>query len=468
MNFVQAEFPVFLAIVWLVYWRIQERRAQNLWLLGASVVFYGWVHPWFVALLFAASLVDFGTTQLMARVPAYKRALLALSVASNLSLLAYFKYADFGLSNVIAALDALGLAHDVRLLGVMLPIGISFYTFQTIGYCVDVYRGELRARRDLLDYLTYVSFFPQLVAGPIERAGRLLPQVERARVFTWTAMSTGVSLIAWGAFKKVVIADSVAPFVDKVFVLRDPAAPLVWAATAAFMIQIFADFSGYTDIARGVARTLGFELCENFREPFLARTTPEFWQRWHMSLSTWIRDYVLGPLVGDDGAGPRRFAVATVVTFALIGFWHGAAWNYVLFGVFHGLWVVAYGQAARTWPQAPRIPSAIAVPFHLLAVGLVGSFIFREQDVGRIVDHLARWPWVGTASDWIATVVLLSVTFAFALPLVAKWALDRFIATRSDDGTWPLPVVTASWALAACAIFVFHRVTATDFVYFQF
>ena len=288
MSFVQYEFPIFLFVVWSLYWAIawlprgtarSKLTAQNALLLVASLVFYGWFHLWFVWLMLAAALVDFGVAQAIERWPEHKKRLVALSLTLNLGLLGYFKYVDFFAEQVVAALRMMGLPAEWDGLGLMLPVGISFYTFQTIGYTVDVARGELRARKDVLEYLLYVSFFCQLVAGPIERSGKLLPQIERPRTFSLVGLRSGISLAMWGGFKKLVVANSIAPYVDKVFVLNDPSAPLVWAATAGFMVQIYADFSGYTDIARGTARMLGFEMSENFREPFLAKTTVEFWSR---------------------------------------------------------------------------------------------------------------------------------------------------------------------------------------------
>ncbi|MEZ4238799.1 MAG: MBOAT family O-acyltransferase [Myxococcota bacterium] len=472
MSFVQVEYPVFLLVVFALYWALGRRRAwQNVLLLLASFVFYGWLHWWFVPLMLGAALLDYAVARAIVRWPRWRRAGVALSVTLNLGLLGYFKYTDFFAAQAVAALRAAGVDAHWSGLDVLLPVGISFYTFQTIGYTIDVARGELKPRRNLVDYLLYVSMFAQLVAGPIERAGRLLPQIERDRTLDADRFRSAVSLAVWGGFKKLVIADSIAPYVDKVFVLDDPAGPLVWAATAGFMIQIFADFSGYTDIARGSARLLGFELGENFREPFLARTTIEFWQRWHISLSTWLRDYLLGPLVGDAGAGRLRFALATVATFVIIGFWHGPSWNFVLFGLYHGLWVVVYGLAVRRIPRwAQRVPlgGALAVGFHLVAVGLVGTLLFRERHVDRIVQHLSKSPVSASPEAWVATGVVLSVTAAAAAPLLVQWAYARWLRPRVEHTPLHLPLQTTCWAAAAVLMFVFYRTTLQDFVYFQF
>jgi alginate O-acetyltransferase complex protein AlgI len=472
MSFVQWEFPVFFAVVFALYLVFGRRHSwQNALLVVASGVFYGFAKPWFLLLMYGTALVDFALAQAIERWPATRWRFVALSVTLNLALLGYFKYTDFFAENVVALARAAGADAHWSGLGVALPVGISFYTFQSIGYIVDVARGELRACRSLRDYLLYVSFFPQLVAGPINRANVLLPQVQRERVVTWGGFRSGLSLALWGAFKKLVVADSVAPYVDKVFVLDEPSGPLIWAATAGFMLQIFADFSGYTDTARGVGRMLGFELAENFREPFLARTTVEFWQRWHMSLSTWLRDYLLGPLVGDGGAGRVRFAAATVATFVIVGFWHGASWNFVWFGLYQGFWVVVYGLAGRRLlAAAAQIPGgSLALSlFHLVAVGLVGSLLFRERHVGRIVQHLTTNPFVATLEERYATSVLWTVLAAGCLPLLVQWAWSRWGRPLIADTPWLLPVQTTSWAVLVVFLFVFYRTTVQDFVYFQF
>ncbi len=470
MNFVEPIFAPFFLVTLSVYWALRDRRRQNLWLVGASAVFYGAAHWWFVALLAGASMVDFAVAQAMTRYPGNKRLLLVLSLCSNLGLLGTFKYADFFLENVTAGFAAWGLPFESRSLGWILPIGISFYTFQTIGYVVDVYRGEIKARTNVVDYLLFVSFFPQLVAGPIGRASKLLPMVENPRTFAWSALRSGVTLACWGGFKKVVIADSIAPYVDKTYMLVEPAGPLLWVATAGFMLQIFADFSGYTDIARGVARCFGFELAENFREPFLAATTPEFWQRWHMSLSTWIRDYLLGPLVGNGAVSRWRFAAATLTAFVVIGFWHGPRWNFILFGAWQGVWVVAYGLLTRRIPPVlANLPGAraLAVSFHLGFVSLIGTMLFREVTVARILGNLSRSPFSATGAEWVATEVLGAVVVAGTTPLLLGWAVKVYVRPRFADATW-WPIETTGWALAIVAMFVFFRVTAQDFVYFQF
>jgi alginate O-acetyltransferase complex protein AlgI len=317
------DFVVFFVLTVALYWCL-PRRAQNLLLVVSSYVFYGYVHPWFVALVGSTTLLDYGAGRGMAAYPARRRWFLGLSLAGNLGLLGFFKYFNFFAENVHQVLGLVGLDVPPVALRLLLPVGVSFYTFQELSYTIDVYRGRIAARRDLLDFAAFVCFFPQLVAGPIERAAHLLPQVEAPRRFSWELARQALFLMIWGYFKKLVIADNVGVIANKVFTLAHPSFPVLWAGVLAFGIQIYADFSAYSDIARGAARWLGFDLMRNFDHPYLARGPAEFWRRWHISLSTWFRDYVYIPL-GGSRVGRWRAAGNVMATFVLSGLWHGAS-----------------------------------------------------------------------------------------------------------------------------------------------
>lgn len=476
MNFVQIEFLWFMGLMFLAYWGAgslpKGRILQNLILAVGSAIFYGWVHPWFLLLLYFSAVLDFNVGKAMVRFPAYRAYLLLMSLAGNLGVLAYFKYFNFFVQNVIDALTLMGVESDLRTLAIVLPVGVSFYTFQTLSYTIDIYRGELQPRKNFLDYVVYVTFFPQLVAGPIERAGHLLPQVEKPRQFDIERTLSGITLAMWGGFKKMCVADTIAPYVDKVFILDEPSGPLIWAAAIGFSIQIFADFSAYTDIARGCARVLGFELIENFKSPYLAATTPEFWQRWHISLSFWIRDYIMVPLLGTASKlSMGRFLWATMVTFTVIGFWHGASWNFILFGVWHGFWMSFYTIAVRHRPEwMKRMPLGrpIAVAINFTVVSIPGSMLFRETHVDRLIMHLSKNPFAATADEWMATSVVLGMTAVVAVPLMLAWLAERAVIPRLQESVWLLPARTTTWAVLGCMMFVFYRVSAYDFVYFQF
>ncbi len=472
MSFVQSTFLVLFLVTVALYFVRVDVRWQNRVLLVASVVFYGWLHWWWVALLWGTAAVDFLLSQLMVRSATHKRLWLALSVTSNLGLLFVFKYLGFCVDNVVAGLTALGFNPSVQTLNLILPAGISFYTFQSLSYTIDVYRGELRPRTRFETFLTYVSFFPQLMAGPIERAAHLLPQVEKARTWSSSNLRAGTGLVMWGLFKKVVIADTLAPYVDKVFLLDAPPASLMWAATTAFMLQIYADFSGYTDIARGTARILGIDLVRNFDEPYLAATTQEFWQRWHISLSTWIRDYLLAPLLGDaNRVSPLRFGAAVTFTMVVMGLWHGAGWNFLLFGVFQATAIGFYAVVSRLLPaRIKAIPGGryAAAALHILVVGELGALFFRESSMAHILTQLTRVPWGGTVGEMAMALGLLGLCVIANIPFVIEHVARRTVLPWIPTHRAGLMVETTVWSMYVVAIAIAWNTDGADFVYFQF
>jgi len=472
MSFVQVEFIGFLTVVYLLYWGRSHRVWQNSVLVVASACFYGWITPWWLILLYTSATIDFTVGQLMLRSPRYRRLWLAMSLCSNIGLLLYFKYFNFFIDNVVVAMTSLGMQTNLHTLNILLPAGISFYTFQTLSYTIDIYRGELRPRRSYLDYLAFVSFFPQLVAGPIERASRLIPQLEVPRQHSFDNLRSGFGLALYGAFKKVVIADTIAPYVDKVFLLESPSGPMIWMATFGFMLQIYADFSGYTDLARGIARMLGIDLIKNFDEPYMAASTPEFWQRWHISLSSWIRDYVLTPLLGDQAIITRtRFAVAIFVTMVVMGAWHGAGWNFIAFGVFHSFCILFYVLIQRHLPDwVQKIPAgrSLAVVVHFIAVGGIGSLMFREPSFARFLQHVSQSPFGASPEEWHVVVSLVVIISLLSLPLVIEHYARRYVMPRLEQSAWYPLALSIVWSVWIVLIGLPHRTTAADFIYFQF
>ncbi len=474
MTFIQVEFLWLMLAVFAVYWSLPKRWMQNALLVAVSAVFYGWVHPWFLILLYGSAVLDYNVALQMRARPAHKKRFLIISMLGNLGMLGYFKYVDFFIANFIAVFDALGIQTSMHTLGVFLPVGISFYTFQTMSYSIDVYRGEIEPRRNFLDYVTFVSFFPQLVAGPVERASNLLAQVETPRHFSWAMVRSGLGLALWGATKKVLCADTIAPYVDKVFVLSDPSGPMIWAATLGFAIQILADFSGYTDIARGVARMLGFGLVLNFDHPYMARNPSEFWRRWHISFSTWIRDYIYIPVGGSRG-GFARATRSTFIAMVLSGLWHGAAWTFVLWGAYHAALLTGYRVVTKRIPSSVRrlhigrFPMGSAVAICLMfGFTLVGWLIFRETHLDRLAHYFTLVPWHATPEQWTVTVVILGMCALSSTPLILGLLWERWLAPSVRDTAWHLPTQTVGWAVAIAAIYVFHRDVGNDFIYFQF
>lgn len=473
MVFHSLSFLVFLAAVLGVYWSL-PRRGQNAFLLLASYYFYGCVHPAWLGLIALTSATDFSCARRIADQPQYRQRWLALSLLTNFSILAVFKYFNFFSSSVATLLARFGLDAPPLLLQIALPAGISFYTFQSASYVVDVYRGKLAARRSLPEYLLFVSFFPQLVAGPIERAGDLLEQVERPRTFDARIARSALLLLAWGYFKKLVVADNAAMVTSKVFSLDAPSFPVLWAGVFAFGVQVYADFSAYTDIARACARLMGFELGRNFHHPYSANSPADFWRRWHISLSTWFRDYVYIPLGGSRCSLPK-LCRNLFLTFLLSGLWHGAAWNFVLWGAWHGLLLVLW----TLWDHAPpalrphRLPQFVLVPLTFILVH-IGWLMFRETSLPHLLQHFALNPFAADSSQWRMAAFFVAQTLLYAFPLYLHPLLDRWlhhhpqaVAQHFPGWRWTF-ALTALTILLYLGLILFRSPASSDFIYFQF
>jgi alginate O-acetyltransferase complex protein AlgI len=473
------DFVVFFLVTLAVYWALPHRW-QNRWLLVTSYFFYGYVHPWFLTLILLSTSIDYWAALRMEADPARRRRYLWISIASNMGMLGFFKYFNFFAANVSQALASLGLGVSPPVLNVLLPVGISFFTFQALSYTVDVYRGTLRARRSFVDVATFVALFPQLVAGPIERASHLLPQVEGPRRFSVEAARTGLLLIVWGYFKKLVIADTVGITANKVFSLDAPSFYLLWAGVFAFGLQIYADFSAYSDIARGTARWLGFDLMQNFDQPYFARGPRQFWARWHISLSTWFRDYVYVPLGGSRRGFPRELG-NIMVTFLLSGLWHGASWNYVGWGAYHGLLLVGSRLATRLLPTPAGTLARALGPLRIAAMFLlvhVGWLMFRETDTQMLLRHLSLRPWESSMLDREAGAALVLMLLPFAAPLYVEGAWVEWWRGRRDPCAEAprRPATRLAWlagqgvlvGLLLAGMLLFRSRASLDFIYFQF
>jgi D-alanyl-lipoteichoic acid acyltransferase DltB (MBOAT superfamily) len=463
-------FAVFLPLVWTLYWMLRGTKQQNALLLIASLVFYGWWDPRFLLLLGFSIVVDWFAALRIAAARergARGKPWIIVSLVTQLGMLGVFKYYDFFIESALPIWDALGWRPD--LLHIVLPVGISFYTFQSLSYTIDVYRGQLAARRSLLDVATFVCFFPQLVAGPIERARALLPQVERPRRLDGEDVRVGITLMAVGFFKKMVLADGIAPVVDLLFADAQSGAAIrpehVVIATSAFILQIYGDFAGYSDIARGVSRLFGIRLMVNFRQPYLARRYAEIFDRWHISLSTWLRDYLFIPLGGSRGAS---FATLRnlFVTMVVAGLWHGASWTFAVWGAVVGALLVIdrllpLGDTAR-WSKPAQL-AGIFVTFHLWTLG--GVF-FRSPDLhtafsmlGSLVTQSWGWP---------------DPIYAFALTA----CLLGFLAVDLAEELHPTPDGSAvadypfwqgvAFATAVVGFVLVRPIGQAPFIYFQF
>ncbi|MBE3035450.1 MAG: MBOAT family protein [Actinobacteria bacterium] len=473
MVFNSLQFVWFFIVVYAAY-RLLPHRAQNWLLLVASYYFYAAWDWRFLGLLVASTLVDFTCGLLMGRSESRnrRRLLLCLSLGFNLTLLGFFKYFNFFADNLHTMFGVLGWQLDFVTLHVLLPIGISFYTFVTMSYVIDVYRREIPPTRDLLDFAVFVAYFPHLVAGPILRASRLLSQIDRPRQITGEQVRDGLWLIAWGFFQKIFVADNLAPLVNMVF---DPGAhPTgvnVLLGTYAFAFQIYGDFAGYSNIARGTSKLMGIELIENFRFPYVVRTPQEFWRHWHISLSTWLRDYLYISLGGNRGSAARTRR-NLLITMVLGGLWHGAAWTFVLWGFYHGLLLIVFRAAGgvrslKAWLTGAGALARVtswAVMFHLTCFGWL---IFRARSAHQL-GAMSASLFTSFAPGSIDVAGLLVPLLLYATPLVLVHAVEAWHDDVLVVPQLPPLVRYSVYAVAFYLTLLFGNFGGAEFIYFQF
>lgn len=472
MLFNTIQFGLFYVVVLVLYSGLTHRW-QNRMLLVASYVFYAAWDVRFCALMLVSTAVDYyvGIAVHKSRDDARRKRLLIASIITNLGILGFFKYFGFFMENFQVLMESFGLEFHAYTMAIILPVGISFYTFQSMSYTIDIYRGKLEPCRNSLDFALYVSLFPQLVAGPIERATHLVPQVLNERKRSLEMYCEGFHLILWGLFKKVVIADNMAAIVDPIFANETGLSfGQVVVGTVAFAFQIYGDFSGYSDIARGVAKTLGFDLMVNFNLPYLATSPQDFWRRWHISLSTWLRDYLYISL-GGNKKGPRRTYVNLAMTMVLGGLWHGAAWTFVIWGIYQGaLLAIHRSQADRLAGLAPagRIARSVwkwvCIGFMFLLT-LYGWLIFRAESFTQIVSMTGALMQPEIQMGTLRELAKIGVYLSLLLVV-------QFFQYRSDN---LMVVQTApAWLQAVFYLACFYLIigfgtfNAQSFIYFQF
>ncbi len=469
MLFDSPVFFVFLILVVAVYWQLGWRR-QNLFLVLASYFFYGWWDWRFLGLILLSTVVDFFCARTVARSsnPVQRKTLLTVSVLLNLGFLGFFKYFNFFTDSLAHTLSAVGIQVNIAFLRILLPPGISFYTFQALAYIVDVYKGRLEPAESLLDYALFINFFPHLIAGPIQRPSHLLPQVQAPRAFDGQQFLDGVMLILSGLFRKCVIADNCALLANAAFngKMGPPTLATVALGTYAFAWQIYGDFSGYSDIARGAAQLMGFEFMVNFRQPYLASSLQDFWRRWHISLSTWLRDYLYIPLGGSRG-GEKQTYRNLMITMLLGGLWHGANWTFVVWGAIHGIGQsieralgtgdskTQYASLAHGWLR--RI-----VIFHVVCVAWI---FFRAQSLSRALDILGGLRVLAWKPQLITAYKFLAL---FTIPL---FLVDLLLEARNEEFLFQRTAPTVRWAYASALVLIvalFSANQANAFIYFQF
>ncbi|HEX3149887.1 MAG TPA: MBOAT family O-acyltransferase [Gemmataceae bacterium] len=473
MLFVTQKFLIFYVVVFTIYWSIPWKRPRVWLLLVASYYFYFCFNQWLALLVAGSSVIDYLIAHGMNATsrPLLRRLLLILSLVMNLGLLCYFKYENFFLETYF---QSIGFDYDrkTELLDIILPIGISFYTFEAINYTVDVFREKIRPERNLDYFLLFILFFPHLVAGPIVRASDFLPQVARHKHLTWTRFAVGGRQVVLGLFKKMVIADRMALLVDPVF--ANPAkfdTGVVWMAAIAYAIQIYCDFSGYSDIALGTARALGYRLMVNFEMPYASTNITEFWRRWHISLSTWIRDYIYIPLGGNRGS-VLRSNVNVLITFTLCGLWHGANWTFVVWGALNGIYLIlhrAFRWATRdllafraALDTIPGIALRIAMTFTATTLAFV---VFRAPTFA-IAKQVFHQMFVPTAGEgWPVPPITI---WTFALIVLAAHLLGSRPALWQRWQQQSPAVRGVALASIVFATLIFAPVTTWTFIYFQF
>lgn len=469
MVFNSLVFLVFFVVVYTLY-RVFPHRWQNRLLLVASYLFYGWWDWRFLGLILISTSVDFFAGWIIGNTSNQRKRKigLAISITTDLGILGFFKYFNFFIENLSSLLGEFGISLPFGMLQIVLPVGISFYTFQTMSYTLDVYRGQLKPARSYLDFATFVSFFPQLVAGPIERASQLLPQIQRPRTITRAGMEEGAWLIFWGLFKKCVIADNLAILVEGVFSSSGSSGAASLVALYAFAFQIFCDFSGYSDIARGLAKWMGVELMVNFRNPYFVTNPKDFWAHWHISLSSWLRDYLYIPL-GGNRKGPRRTYINLALTMLLGGLWHGAAWTFVIWGALHGLLLIVYHAWAQRFSPKGTVDSGKWLwlrriwMFHLVCLAWL---FFRASSLTQVWEMLTsmftRFHWDVQSVNMLTALVLLSAPLWFVQWLEVK-TNDLSAATKLS-----LIPKTALYATMIIMFLALGNTGGGAFIYFQF
>jgi len=472
------EFALFLPTVLILYWLL-PKTGQNRMLLLASYVFYGYWDWRFLSLIAISTIVDYIAGRKIeslndATEPAdvkRRKLWLTASICTNLGILGFFKYFNFFIGSFESMLGGMGLDPSGIYLNIILPVGISFYTFQTMSYTIDIYRKQMSATDKFFDFALYVSFFPQLVAGPIERAKVLLPQVLEKRHFDKNQFFEGIHLVILGLFKKVFVADNLAPYVDRVFANPQSNWLELLFGGWAFAFQVYGDFSGYSDIARGCAKMMGFELMVNFNHPYIATNPKERWQRWHISLSSWLRDYLYFPLGGSRGSALKTLR-NLFMTMLLGGLWHGAGWNFVLWGAWEGMLLVGhrlieplliYIRPVTSFiPAVIRKATLILIFFNLVSYGLI---IFRGHSLTNIGE---MWWRILTLEGTADPSVLLPILY-FVGPLVAV-EVGQYVVSRDQWAQLRRVPTTARAVAYAVMIYLFalHGAAAQSFIYFQF
>lgn len=487
MLFNSIDFAIFLPIVFILYWFVTDKnlKLQNFLIVVSSYIFYGWWDWRFLSLILFSTIVDYtvGLRLLKQENPTKRKILLWTSIIVNLGFLGFFKYYNFFLDNFITAFSFFGTEIKANTLNIILPVGISFYTFQTMSYSIDVYKRKLEPTKDFIAFSAFVTFFPQLVAGPIERATNLLPQFCKKRTFDYSKAVDGMRQILWGLFKKIVIADNCAEYANLIFNnSADYSGSTLVLGALFFTFQIYGDFSGYSDIAIGTSRLFGFDLMRNFNYPYFSRDIAEFWRRWHISLSTWFRDYLYIPLGGSRG-GTWMKVRNTFIIFIVSGFWHGANWTFIVWGALNAIYFLPLlltnknRNNLETVAQGKSLPTLKELSSMLLTFGLTvfAWIFFRAENMGHAISYISdiispsilSMPYLIEPETGVPflpkTILLLIAVFVFI-----EWlGREHQFAIQNLGFKWKRPIRYAMYYAIIIAIFWFWG-KDQQFIYFQF
>lgn len=481
MLFNSIDFAIFLPIVFVLYWFATNNnlKLQNFLIVASSYFFYGWWDWRFLSLILFSTIIDYsvGLGLLKQENLTKRKILLWTSIIINLGFLGFFKYYNFFLDNFITAFSFFGTEIKANSLNIILPVGISFYTFQTLSYSIDVYKRKLEPTRDFIAFSAFVSFFPQLVAGPIERATHLLPQFYKNRTFDYSKAVDGMRQILWGLFKKIVIADNCAEFANQIFNNSENlnGSTLVLGAIF-FTFQIYGDFSGYSDIAIGTSRIFGFDLMQNFNFPYFSRDIAEFWRRWHISLSTWFRDYLYIPLGGSHG-GTWMKVRNTFIIFVVSGFWHGANWTFIVWGALNAFYFLPLlltnnnRNNLETVAKGNFFPSIKELSYMLLTFGMTffAWIFFRAENIGHALQYISdifKNPasFLTLSIYWKYKTIILLISIFILIEWIGR---EGQYAIASLGIKWKRPFRYAMYYLIIIAIFWFGG-KEQQFIYFQF
>ena len=468
MGFTTYEFLVFFPVFLLLYWLINNRQWKNLLLLVASYVFYGWLASWHVVVIFISTTADYFLALGMARWKEKSKLLLWIGIILNVGLLAFTKYYFYFNTSLADLLNVAGNSGDVFLMHIILPLGLSFYVLKKIGYLLDVQRGTFKPTTDFIAFAAYVAFFPQILSGPIDRPQKLLTQLYQPRSWKAENFYNAWQLIVMGFFKKLVIANTVQVIVEQIFEISAPSKILLIIGGVGYMLQIFADFSSYTDLSRGFAFLLGLETTENFNQPYLALTPSEFWNRWHITLSSWLRDYIFFPLrrvlLKRKDVIPDFViqSLPPLITMLVSGLWHGVGWKYIVWGLYFGVLIVIYQVVGIRGDWKPQGAVKNFLAWLVMFALLIFSFlIFRTISLEWLWNSLAYAPFYRSSNELIASFVLLVMLGFYALLLMIKFLLDRYFEKFTT-------LHAVYFVLATLMTIVFINSTSPDFIYFQF